>query len=257
MIYDVFNFFNELELLEIRLNELDGLADKHILVESTKTFQNNPKELFYEKNKEQFKKWHDKIVHVVIEDSPDTSDSWAVEYFQFNCADRGLPNLQNDDVIMWCCTDEIPKKSVMQEWVKTKHHPAMMMQYSCGGYLNCWNHLHDKWTGGRVMSGEQWKASNNKYVDFRKDWLGTHIQDCGWHFCNMGGLDRYKLKIESYGHKELNHEAFKNSLEYKLICCYNLFDPLSGYTMKKLPWDQMPEYVRNNKERFAGFLIPD
>src|SRR5260221_14787175 len=107
MIYDVFNFFNELELLEIRLNELDDFADRFVLVESTSTFQNNPKELIYEKNKEQFKKWHDRINHVVIEDSPNTDDSWAVETFQFNAASRGMPDLKPDDIIMWCCADEI------------------------------------------------------------------------------------------------------------------------------------------------------
>ncbi len=256
-IIDVFNFFNELELLEIRLNELDDFVDKFVIVESTKTFQNKPKDLVYEKNKAQFSRWHDRITHVVIEDSPDTEDSWAVEYFQFNAADRGLPDLRADDTIMWCCTDEIPKKSTIREWIKHNRGPAMMMQWPCGGYLNCWNNEHSMWTGGRLMSGDQWKASADKYESFRKHWLGIHIQDAGWHFCNMGGAERYRLKIESFAHKELNHESFKSGLEYNLQCCYNLHDPKTGRGMKLLPWDQMPPYVAQNREKFAHLLIPD
>ena len=39
-IYDCFLFFNELELLEIRLNVLNDYVDYFVLVESTKTFSN-------------------------------------------------------------------------------------------------------------------------------------------------------------------------------------------------------------------------
>jgi hypothetical protein len=37
-IYDTFLFFNELELLELRLNILNDVVDKFVIVESTKTF---------------------------------------------------------------------------------------------------------------------------------------------------------------------------------------------------------------------------
>jgi hypothetical protein len=37
MIYDCFTFFNELELLELRLHELAGVVDKFVLVEATQT----------------------------------------------------------------------------------------------------------------------------------------------------------------------------------------------------------------------------
>ncbi len=38
MIYDCFIFFNELELLEIRLNTLENVVDKFVIVESTISF---------------------------------------------------------------------------------------------------------------------------------------------------------------------------------------------------------------------------
>ena len=34
MVYDCFTFYNELDLLEIRLNVLEGVVDRFVLVES-------------------------------------------------------------------------------------------------------------------------------------------------------------------------------------------------------------------------------
>ena len=53
-IYDTFMFFNEYDLLEIRLNTLDKVVDKFVLVESNKTFNNDDKEFNYEKNKDKY-----------------------------------------------------------------------------------------------------------------------------------------------------------------------------------------------------------
>jgi len=69
-IFDCFAFFNELDLLEIRLNELDPVVDKFILVESTRTFQKQFKPLYFNENKERFKKFLPKIEHVIVDHFP-------------------------------------------------------------------------------------------------------------------------------------------------------------------------------------------
>ena len=78
-VYDCFTFFNEFELLEIRLNELDSVVDKFVLVEASKTHQGKEKPLFYNENKDRFKKFQDKIIHVIV-DFPDNDilDSLSV-----------------------------------------------------------------------------------------------------------------------------------------------------------------------------------
>lgn len=70
MVYDCFSFFNELDLLEIRLNTLDSIVDKFILVESTLTHTGNQKPLFYAENKSRFKKFNDKIIHIIVDEFP-------------------------------------------------------------------------------------------------------------------------------------------------------------------------------------------
>ena len=49
-VYDCFLFFNELDLLEIRLNELNDVVDKFVIVESTESFSKKKKPLYFQEN---------------------------------------------------------------------------------------------------------------------------------------------------------------------------------------------------------------
>lgn len=250
MIYDTFNFFNELELLEIRLHELNDFVDVFVLVEGTKTFQNKPKPLYYEENKHLFAAFHHKIRHIVIDDSPDTDEQWAIERFQFNQSGRGMPEIGVDDYILWCCVDEIPNKEAIRSAMRYATNPQMMMMKNFSGYLNCL--MPAPWTGGRLLTGRMWRESKSPYDDFRLHWLGNHIDDAGWHFCNMGGADRLRLKWQSFGHKELNTPEHMATCDGIVQSCYELKPPMALASL-----DTLPPYVAAHKEKFAHMLIPD
>jgi len=66
---DTFLFFDELELLEFRLRELDAVVDTFVLVESDLTFSGREKRLHFEENKQRFSAYEDRIVHVIHEAS--------------------------------------------------------------------------------------------------------------------------------------------------------------------------------------------
>ena len=70
MVYDCFQFFNELDILKIRLNVLSPVVDKFVISEATETFSGLPKPLYYEENKEMFREFEDKIIHQVVTDIP-------------------------------------------------------------------------------------------------------------------------------------------------------------------------------------------
>ncbi|MFZ2310324.1 MAG: N-acetylglucosaminyltransferase, partial [Patescibacteria group bacterium] len=122
MIYDCFTFFNELDLLEIRLNILDGVVDKFVLVEATKTFSNIDKPLYFNENKERFKKFEDKIIHIIVDDYPVFETAWTYDWHQRNCIARGLVNCKLDDVILVSDLDEIPDPSKIIEY---KDYPGV------------------------------------------------------------------------------------------------------------------------------------
>ena len=54
MIVDCFPFFNELDLLEIRLNILKDVVDKFVLVEASKTQTKLDKPFYFEDHKDRF-----------------------------------------------------------------------------------------------------------------------------------------------------------------------------------------------------------
>src|SRR5208337_1996465 len=108
MIYDCFTFFNELELLGLRLHELAEVVDKFVLVEATKTHSNQPKPLHYQENRSRFGGFHDKIIHIIVDDLPDAKDPWVLENYQRNCIARGLVNCRPDDFLLISDLDEIP-----------------------------------------------------------------------------------------------------------------------------------------------------
>ena len=70
MVYDCFIFFNEIDLLEIRLNELNNVVDKFVIIEANKTFQNHHKPYYFEENKERFSQFSSKIIHIKLDKYP-------------------------------------------------------------------------------------------------------------------------------------------------------------------------------------------
>ena len=109
-VIDVFPFFNELDLLEIRLNSLDPYVDCFILSEATKTFSGLDKPLYYQENKERFKKFSDKIIHNIVEDNtPQELHPYERDIFQKNSIKEiVLKNVSDDDAIIWSDIDEVP-----------------------------------------------------------------------------------------------------------------------------------------------------
>jgi beta-1,4-mannosyl-glycoprotein beta-1,4-N-acetylglucosaminyltransferase len=69
-VFDSFIFFNELDLLELRLNILNDVVDYFVLTESPWTVSGNPKPLYYQENKDRFEKFNHKIIHNITEEIP-------------------------------------------------------------------------------------------------------------------------------------------------------------------------------------------
>ena len=67
-LYDCFLFFNELDMLELRLRELGSVVDRFVLVESAWTFQGKRKPMIFKENQSRFARWADKIIHVAVHD---------------------------------------------------------------------------------------------------------------------------------------------------------------------------------------------
>lgn len=108
-VFDSFIFFNELDLLQIRLSVLAPHVDRFVLVEATHSFQGQTKPLYFEKNRQRFAPFLDKIEHVVVDNFPDAASPWDREHFQRDAILRGLASCADDDLVIISDADEIPR----------------------------------------------------------------------------------------------------------------------------------------------------
>ena len=99
-VFDSFIFFNELDLLEMRLNILNDVVDHFVLTESPFTVSGNEKPLYYQENKDRFGKFNDKIVHYVTEEIPNDF-SGMLEKTKFHAAYK---DPDPKDIVSWHLT---------------------------------------------------------------------------------------------------------------------------------------------------------
>ena len=117
MIYDCFSFFNEFDILDIRLHELNDIVDRFVLVEAPRTYRGEKKPLYFAENKERYSEFLEKIIHVVVDDlpTPINGDRWPPQIFQRRQLIRGLSSCSMDDIVIFSDLDEIPEASVIKE----------------------------------------------------------------------------------------------------------------------------------------------
>ncbi len=204
MIYDTFTFFNELDLLEIRLNILNNRVDKFVLVEATTTFSGKAKPLFFQKNKKRYAQFNDKIIHIIVDDLPiNSEDRWPAEAAQRLAIMHGLTEAQNSDIIILSDVDEIWKPEALPEQVT---HFRGFYQKAKGFFLNA---KHDRTESCSVV------VPYRKFKKRHPNFLRRHrkqfnqINDGGWHWSYLGGDKAIKEKVESFAHAEEDNETRK------------------------------------------------
>lgn len=281
-VFDSFIFFNELELLEMRLNILDDVVDYFVLTESPFTVSGNEKPLYYQENRDRFSRWNDKIIHYVTEEIPNNFDH-MLEKTKYHAAYKdldpyGTPMIQipirfqralfnrnnsafgiekagatDDDLIITSDADEIINPYVLEnlDWFDSDNHYVSI----CNAYYYKLNFLYqDDWMGSRLCT---WKNLKQITIDkLRQDHRNAYkIEDAGWHFSFLGNAENFKLKLASYEHTENNTSENVSNAEEKIE---KGLDPLNrGMTYKSVPIDETyPEYILNNQEKYSEFIKP-
>ncbi|KAF9431313.1 hypothetical protein BGZ94_000020 [Podila epigama] len=120
-IFDLFIFNNEFDMLEIHLNELHHVIDKFVIVEFNLTISGAPKRLYFEENKHLFKRFEDKILHIILppitsKDTYTYTTNWMYEFYMrdkgFEMAKEALSPRDGDWIIL-ADVDEILRPAVL------------------------------------------------------------------------------------------------------------------------------------------------
>lgn len=224
-IFDCFTFYNELDLLEIRLNELDPVVDRFVLCEAPVTFRGKPKPLHFKENRDRFQPFLNKIVHVVVDDMPKGRENaaayWRKQKFQRNAIARGLGKAAADDFILLSDLDEIPRASAVTAAANRTGKPVVFSfeMHDHRLFLNLRN--PGRWNKARMArfgdirtlerlrdGGPTWRPTHPRVPHALRHWkrmsFGMRrlrpwivVPDGGWHFSYMNGPEVVSAKLHS------------------------------------------------------------
>jgi len=247
--FDCFLFYNELDLLELRLNVLNDSVDHFVINEARETFSGKVKPLFFLENRERFKKFESKIIHNVIDSSMSLAspppflehyfthldlrlqhkhggkpvrslhESVRREIYQRDSIIVGLNGLADkEDIILLSDVDEIPDPNVL-EGIVSRFDNQKVYHFEQRWFIYWINNLcNRRWFGTRAFSYglldgkslDQMRFPTEDSTLFNDD----VINNAGWHFSYLGGVENIRNKLDSLAHqgKRATITKFLNSI---------------------------------------------
>ena len=245
-IYDCFIINDEIDILNLRLHELNDYVDYFVIVEATQTHSGKPKPLHYKLNEHLFKKFEDKIYHIVVDGFPEPeegSDSnWFRENFQRNQIKTSLLtiNPKDNDFILLSDIDEIPHPDSIDNIDKLV--PPDQWRTFRMRWLN-WNtywESEDGWPGTQAIRWVDLKKTTPQYLRNRR-YDTSRVLDYfrGWHLSWFGGAERAHKKLQDFAHQELPLITIEE-IQYKID---NGITMTNDENLIHYNWDYYPEHI--------------
>jgi len=288
-IYSGTQFFNELDMLEIRLETMSPYVDYFVISESVRTHAGNPKPLFYKENQDRYKRFHNKIIHQIVDHTPLVYDDltkikplndihehiihnirnayWLnpVEHIAFirdayekECISLALEGAADDDIIIIGDLDEIPRPEALEAVLKdfNPNENYLFQNEMFYMYLNL-QKVNEPWWGVNVLSVENMLYSSiSKIRQFKE---GKRIGYGGWHFTYMGGEKAIIQKLESFSHQEFNNP--QNKANVKMIVEHvkemglDALGRPSQFLLRDIRDGTFPQYVVDNTDKFEKYIL--
>lgn len=207
---DAFIFNDELDILELRLGQLDEVVDHFVFVEVGRTFSGISKPFYYQENKERFAKWNHKIVHAAPELGG--AGSWEFEKIQREVLVdmiRGLgPHLH--DTLTFSDCDEIPNPEVIKNYTYDLGLRNLKQYTYFYNYNNLMDYGNRAWSRARIGVVEH--MYDHGAVGFRGGWPEGQdmnadyisIENGGWHGSYFNpDIAKVRRKVNSISHDDL------------------------------------------------------
>lgn len=283
MIYDCFTFFNELDLLEIRLNTLKDVVDRFVLVEARQTHTGKPKPLFYAANKDRFAAFSGRIAHIVIDEFPAVCrTAWGRENYQRNAISQGLTDADDEDTVLISDLDEIPNPDLVKNFADHCKNVVYSFDQTYYSYfLNYRNVRQQWWHGTKMLSYENFlhvfdsvhvivnellplevntgtTASKIRMRKVpRKRAKTVVLHNGGWHFTNIGGAENLAFKMRSFAHQEYNPGDEEINIAELQRMIFSGLGPFWEVHCFAEPIDEsFPKYIRDNLNLYSKLIFP-
>ena len=225
MIIDTFTFFNELELLEGRLEYLYDTVDWFVIVESDRTHSGFSKPLNYVANMARYKKYSDKILYFPF--SPLTKPyqdshyectgfyspemAMKMDHDQRNHIAKALKIFAPNALVMISDLDEIPSKQAIKDAVKGLGPYNIAIAFTQDMfYYNLKQKQLDPWMGTVITTNREMLTITPQF--FRESrWSLPRVSQGGWHLSYWGSPEKIRTKILNFAHQEFNSQEFTDS----------------------------------------------
>lgn len=277
-VFDCFTFFDELDLLEIRLNVLNDVVDYFVLSESTRTFTGKPKSLNFENNKARFKNFAHKIRHVIVDEDefkPEIN-AWQRESDQRNSVLNGMYDCKDNDYVIISDIDELVNPDAITATINENSNAISAFIQPCFYYfLNCRSteviSMAKIAKFKNIRSPQQLRAypkvstfNSNKLVKMfsrwrwivrKRLWPLVMQENGGWHFTYMQSPENISKKIMAFSHTEFDSLEFTsvNSIQSRIRGVRDPFD--RDYELEIIAIDDsFPDYVYKNQDKYSHLI---
>jgi len=264
-VYDLFLLGTELDWLEIRLNELHNEVDYFVIVESTRTFTNNPKPLYLKENLKRFAQFGPQIIYHALDVEMEDSSTWDREHFQRNSLlDAVFPSLIGPqapnlgDVILVSDVDEIPRPSTIKLLRNCEFPERMTLRSRFFYYSFQWQHVGGDWWHPQATF---YKGEDTvKPEELRMGWSDRDLENSSWHCSScFSTVAEMANKIASFSHTEYNEDRFREPSEIvrRVRNGLDLFDRESETYERVDSRSDIPKYLKDNQEQFSFMIDRD
>jgi beta-1,4-mannosyl-glycoprotein beta-1,4-N-acetylglucosaminyltransferase len=220
-VFDCFPYFNEVELLELRIKTLQDHVSGFIITESDHTFNGEPKPYTCLDQLQQMGLLSHKIqvIHVTAPSAAENPDPWYRERLQ---RDAAVKSFQPGNIYIVSDCDEIIDPHMIPAFVQgTINHPNHILRINMA-WLMCradlrvvcprgipseFNHAFvcttDHVARHSLSRIREDHACQLHSISFPSLYMLDDMQkkiECGWHISWMGSIDRIKTKMRSYSH---------------------------------------------------------
>lgn len=242
-VIDVFPFYNELDLLELRFHVLYDYVDFFVVSECEETFSGKPKPMYFAENRARFTAFNDKIIYNAIDKAvlaEMQGEKWkgyvtsqdAVRTYKHNsrpprklhtslrreimhrdAAVKGLSLVaRQGDLILLSDVDELPDARVVKRLrEETLEQPSYFEMRWFLYYIN--NIVNTPWFGTVAFNYEMLQGQSLdllRYASSDPNGVpGPVIADGGWHFSYLGGSEAIQEKLDALPYQGVRAEIAK------------------------------------------------
>ncbi|CAH9108435.1 unnamed protein product [Cuscuta europaea] len=268
-VYDAVLFSNEVDILNIRWQELNPYVTEFVLLESNSTFTGLPKPLHFAINRKSFDFVESRLTYGQAPGRFRTGENpFIEEAYQRLALDYLLKQagIQDDDLLIMSDIDEIPSRHTINLLRWCDNIPEVL-HLRLKNYLYSFEFLIDdnSWRA----SVHRYQSGKTRYAHYRQS--DDVLADSGWHcsFC-FRHISEFIFKMKAYSHFDrVRFSHFLNPKRVQKVICNgdDLFDMLpEEYTFKEIiakmgpiPHSysavHLPSYLLENANTYK-FLLP-